>query len=297
MADNITLNSGSGGETLATDELAGGEHAQKVKLLDGTADSETIIAAGNGTATNALRVTIASDSTGQVALAAGSASVGTFNIGTASTAAAGLAKAEDAAHTSGDVGIMALAVRMDTPANLSDTDGDYEPLQVSGGKVWTRVEGYDADDAVASARPVTVGGVAKAFDGTDPGTVAEGDSAAFITDLARRQAVTLEHPNSFRYTGSTSAIETAEIAAAPAAGLRLYVTDVVFSADTAQTIKLLEDSGGTPADVMEIIYLAADSSFTHSFVTPVRLSEAVNLAYTTTAAVATSITVHGYAAP
>lgn len=55
---------------------------------------------------------------------------------TPGTGATNLGKAEDAAHASGDVGVMALAVRTDTAANRSGADGDYEPLQVSGGRVW-----------------------------------------------------------------------------------------------------------------------------------------------------------------
>ena len=47
-----------------------------------------------------------------------------------------LGKAEDQAHVSGDVGVEMLAVRTDTPANRSGTDGDYEPLQVSAGRLW-----------------------------------------------------------------------------------------------------------------------------------------------------------------
>ena len=43
------------------------------------------------------------------------------------TGATDLGKAEDAAHTSGDTGIMGLTVRKDTPAALSGTDGDYQP--------------------------------------------------------------------------------------------------------------------------------------------------------------------------
>ena len=38
--------------------------------------------------------------------------------------------AEDSAHTTGDYGTFALAVRNDTPGSLVDTDGDYAPLQV-----------------------------------------------------------------------------------------------------------------------------------------------------------------------
>lgn len=44
------------------------------------------------------------------------------------TAATNLGKAEDAAHTTGDVGVMALAVRQDTVAALAGTTGDYIPL-------------------------------------------------------------------------------------------------------------------------------------------------------------------------
>lgn len=55
----------------------------------------------------------------------------------ADTSAAGLAKAEDAAHSSGDTGVMSLAVRNDTLSALAGTDGDYSPLQVNDdGALW-----------------------------------------------------------------------------------------------------------------------------------------------------------------
>jgi len=41
-----------------------------------------------------------------------------------------LGQTEDAAHGSGDTGVMSLAVRNDTEGSLVDTDGDYAPLQV-----------------------------------------------------------------------------------------------------------------------------------------------------------------------
>lgn len=46
---------------------------------------------------------------------------------TPGTAASSLGKAEDAAHTSGDVGVMSLGVRKDTAAQTAGTDGDYCP--------------------------------------------------------------------------------------------------------------------------------------------------------------------------
>ena len=43
-------------------------------------------------------------------------------------AATNLGKAEDAGHSTGDVGVMALTVRQDTAAALGGTDADYQPL-------------------------------------------------------------------------------------------------------------------------------------------------------------------------
>lgn len=298
MADNFEINAGSGGGTVRADEASDGFLYQFVKLADGTADSTTPIYAANGVAANALRVTLASDSTGQVVLAAGSATVGEFTIGAASTAVGDLAKAEDQAHVSGAVGIMSLAVRMDAPANLSGTDGDYEPLQVSDGKVWTRIEGEVADDAASTANPVIVGSVAVESDGTDPGSVDAGDAAYLRSDLNRRLLVTTTHPNHFNATDNESTAQTnTALKAAPGEGLHLYVTDIVVSADAAQTIKFVEDTGGTPVDVVEVLYLAADSSVVIPFATPLRLSENVDFGYTSTAAVAHSVTVNGYIAP
>lgn len=83
MADNFQVSAGSG-TTVATDDVSG-VHYQRVKLVDGTLDSSTAIAAGNGVASGAIRVTVASDSTGQVALASGSNTIGKANIAPATS--------------------------------------------------------------------------------------------------------------------------------------------------------------------------------------------------------------------
>jgi hypothetical protein len=54
MANNTTLNTGSGGDTIATDDVAGIKY-QRVKLVDGTEDSTTAIP---GDATNGLDVDV-----------------------------------------------------------------------------------------------------------------------------------------------------------------------------------------------------------------------------------------------
>lgn len=76
---------------------------------------------GNGASgTGVQRVTLASDSTGNIA------TIGTSI--TPGTAAANLGKAEDAAHSSGDTGVFALGVRNATLAAFTSADGDYSPL-------------------------------------------------------------------------------------------------------------------------------------------------------------------------
>lgn len=142
MADNTLLNSGTGGDTIATDDISGVKY-QRVKLslgADGVAADAPI---GNGTAAGVLRVTLASDTTGVVGLAAGSAAIGKLaansgvDIGDIDVTsiipgvgATNLGKAEDAAHADGDTGVMSLAVRRDANTTLAGTTGDYAPLQV-----------------------------------------------------------------------------------------------------------------------------------------------------------------------
>jgi hypothetical protein len=58
------------------------------------------------------------------------------------TAATNLGKAEDAAHTTGDTGVMMLGVRTDTVGALAGTSGDYNPIQLDGnGNVTTAPQG------------------------------------------------------------------------------------------------------------------------------------------------------------
>ena len=70
MADNVTIPAtGSGDATpiIATDDVTS-IHYQRVKLVDGVLGNTTAIAAGGGVESGALRVTLASDSTGVVSV-------------------------------------------------------------------------------------------------------------------------------------------------------------------------------------------------------------------------------------
>jgi len=83
------------------------------------------------------------------------------------TGATNLGKAEDAAHSSGDVGVEVLTVRNDVLATLSGTDGDYSPQQVDGaGALYVNPAG----GALNSASGVAAGGAP----GTDNMIAAQG---------------------------------------------------------------------------------------------------------------------------
>lgn len=69
---------------------------------------------------------------------------------TPGTAATRLGKAEDGAHTSGDVGVMGLGVRVDTMATQAGTTGDYAPLQLDANgrlRVYEQTAAADGDSA------------------------------------------------------------------------------------------------------------------------------------------------------
>ncbi|MES3028478.1 MAG: hypothetical protein V4820_11570 [Pseudomonadota bacterium] len=100
---------------------------------------------------------------------------------TTATNSTALAKAEDAAHASGDKGIMALVVRKDTATALAGTDGDYAPLEVdASGRLWVNVGTMAAlpagtnnigDVDIASAIPAGTNLIGKVgIDQATPGT-------------------------------------------------------------------------------------------------------------------------------
>lgn len=106
MADDVAITAGAG-TSIATDQIGAGHHYQRVKITDGTADSE-------------IHLFVAS---------------------------------EDVASAGGETGILAMATRKDTPANTSGTDGDFETLQVSGGKLWVAPLGFFTTVSTDITRP------------------------------------------------------------------------------------------------------------------------------------------------
>lgn len=106
------------------------------------------------TASETVTYNIWSSTTGTTGGAAGSVTVTSIVPGTGAT---NLGKAEDAAHTSGDTGVMALGVGNVAQTTLA-ADGDYIPLAVDtkGNRMSV---GNVASGATDAGNPIKVGGV------------------------------------------------------------------------------------------------------------------------------------------
>jgi hypothetical protein len=127
------------------------------------------------------------------------------------TGATNLGKAEDGAHTSGDVGVAILGVRRDTAASGAGTDGDYATLNLdSTGHLYvaikdSQLDGSEYETVAASQTAQTLGATGGTGDfiskvviipaTTSPGNVLLLDNATSITIFAGgASSVSTLHP-------------------------------------------------------------------------------------------------------
>jgi hypothetical protein len=150
MVDNYVANAGSGGNTFASDD-ASGVHYPYVKLVYGADNTQTLVSTSNPMPVDLRTDNLSGNLDVNIAASAATVTVGgtltdiTTSV-TPGTGAANLGKAEDAAHSSGDTGVMGLAVRRDADTSLVGTDGDYAPFQVDANG-YLKVEIFDGGDS------------------------------------------------------------------------------------------------------------------------------------------------------
>lgn len=204
------------------------------------------------------------------------------------TGATNLGKAEDAAHSSGDVGVMALSVRQDTAAALGGTDADYQPLitDASGrlhvnvgntvtvgshavtnaGTFAVQTAGDIAHDAADSGAPSKIG--AKAEDALSGITVvADGDRTNLYADLDG-VLVTKSHASHGDYVnGNASNTDgtSTQVIAASGAGIKTYITDVTLTNTSSSNIYVELKDGTTAKWTFPV---PANGGVTHQFKTP-----------------------------
>lgn len=236
------------------------------------------------------------------------------------TGATNLGKAEDAAHTTGDVGVMALSVRQDTAAALGGTDADYQPLITDANgrlhtiaaiaasqtlatvttvtTVSTLTGGGVAHDAADSGNPIKVGARATAsLAGATMVAAADRSDLICGTDgaLIVRTGYSLEDVVQERTTntdGASTAFSSG--LGAPGSGVRLWITGVTIANSSASfcTVDLRDGSAGS---VLWTLPVPATGGVTWRFDPPLKLTANTALAFDASAAISTlSISANGF---
>ncbi len=158
MADNVQLSAGTAdGAIIATDQDASAPnaHYQLHKLAFGALNTFTLVSGAAGLPVALVaELPAGTQNIGDVDVASSALPTGASTsakqdtqitaeqaIQTAAELLDNIVRAEDEASAGGHSGAVILARRTDTPANQSGTDGDYEFLQVSAGRLWVDASG------------------------------------------------------------------------------------------------------------------------------------------------------------
>ncbi len=271
MADNTVLNSGTGGDTIASDDVAtlngsasSGVKVQRVKVMFGS----------DGTATDV-------DATNRFPVASSSA------------------KSEDAAHASGDTGTFVLAVRNANHATLTNAEGDYSPIAVDA-EGCVLVVGDITDGTTDTGAAVKIGAFAEANLSTS-GVVADGQRTSLHADI---DGVLYTKPlTSFgdilsQRVSDTGGTSTAFSSFGATAGARNYLTTIAVYNDST-TNGYVDIRDGTAGTILFTLPLPAKGGAVTNFTVPLRQPTAnTALAYDVSAALTTVyISVIGFKSP
>lgn len=129
----------------------------------GTFATQSAITAASGALASG---SIASGAVASGAVASGAYASGSISAGAIAAGASSLVKLEDVASADADAGVPSMCTRKATAANTSGTDGDYEFLECSAGRLWVSA----TVDAALPAGTNTIGNVVTVPSATAGGT-------------------------------------------------------------------------------------------------------------------------------
>jgi hypothetical protein len=237
------------------DSGAGAHYCLGVTLRR-TASGTPVELIGQAAMAASIPVVIASD---QSAVNVGSIA-GAITPGTGAT---NLGKAEDAAHSSGDVGVMALGVVNTTHTARAGANGDYVPIATDlEGDVL--VTGSVAHDAVDADAPIKIGGQARSTNRTK---VADADRADIITDLNGRIITEPFGPRELDLDGNITLTTTAEttLIAAGGAGVFHDLIGLLLTNTSGSSVRV--DIRDTTAGTVQFsVWVANANSFSTTFI-------------------------------
>ena len=288
LLTTIDADTGTIAETVQTEDAAHSSGHKGVMMLGVRNDS----GATTLTDTNGDYSPIAVDNLGRLFITQTSIAPG--------TAAGHLGKAEDAAHTTGDAGVMALCVRRDTAATSATTDGDYNPCQTDAtGRTWTNTELPDAAtlaENTATPSVPAVGAYGMVYDGTNWDFAQKADAGAGSVGSATQRVVlaydsgVCNAKNTSQVAVSVSSSGNNELVALTSAQT-IYVCDLTLIADGAVDVQLIYGTGtacGTGETNMSGVMklTAAGSGWTHDYGGRLKTAEANALCLELSGAVA-----------
>lgn len=212
----------------------------------------------------------------------------------------------DVAHDAAELTLTSYPIKIGGPASAALPNTVTEGDRVSAsfdllGRQRILALGDIAHDGAdtSTSNPIKIGGVAVAQDGTDPGSVAEGDRTYIRTDQQAILFANIGHPYMFFTAAASGGATTGAALVGNLASLSIYVTDVILSALTACTLTLREDTSTVAFLSMDFygIMVSGQSggNFAHSFRNPIKLTANKPLQYTATEKI--KINVSGYYAP
>jgi hypothetical protein len=284
VADNINVTPGTG-KTIAADDVSGVLY-QRIKVSVGADGVATDASVGNGvTDTGTLRVTVASDSTGQIKLAAGTNIAGKFGIdqttdGTTNLVAAKQSGTWNVTNVSGTVSLptgAATAAKQPALGTAGSASTDVISVQgVSGGVAlpasqsgtWnvTNISGTVSlpTGAATAAKQPALGSAGSAS--TDVITV---QGIASGTPL--RTASSAE--TSAVYNGTTSLTPKFAAVVASASGVTTVIAAVTSKKIRVLALELMSNgttnvkwqSHTTPTDLTGLAYLVANAGYVLPF--------------------------------
>ena len=282
---------------------------------------------GAGTEAAALRVTVATDSTGLVSVDVPSGAAVTslptsFVDGTGPGYVVTNTQQFEHARNAAFVAAAAIGGEMDDTSPVAATEGNVSPVRITAqrgvhvnlrdnsgteittfpvtGTFWQAAQpvvGSVADDSPTPGNPVTVAGIAKSPDGTTPGGVAEDDVARVTTDLNRRLYVNPVPAWNWSYhEDSSNALTDAAVAADPGDGFAVFITDIVFSTGAATACNIFFEEGASKILGPYYLEAVAGRGLALHFVTPKRCTASTAITVTTSAAIAHGLDVTGFVA-
>lgn len=207
-----------------------------------------------------------------------------------------LAHAEDSAHTSGDKGMMLLAIRKDSAGTLASADGDYAPLQVdSEGAFRGIVKGYGQPGVSAEQYPgFPAVGMARS---SDRGALGPTEGGVFTMSLLAKLINLPYALPGLTWSAATAQITTTNettLKAAGGAGIRHYLTSLAIvntggAVASGSHVTVLDGSGGT-------VLWAGQIDQAYTFPVPLRGSANTALIVKCSAAGDTRVSGAGYSA-